>query len=341
MTIDDIYPKFKKKYKKALVTGGAGFIGSHISEELAKRGFRVVSLDDYSAGKKFNLRHLRKYPNFKEVKCDITDSRRLEEHFKGVDVVLHNAASKKSVCLVNPRRDLAVNGGGAFNLLELAAKYQIKKFIHASTGSVYGEPQYFPTDELHPTNPVSYYGASKLAAEKYVDIYHKLNNLDATILRYFHVYGSRQEFSDYGGVVAIFIRNLLEGKRPTIFGSGRQERSFTYVKDIVKANLLVAIKPQTNGQTYNCASAIKVTINELCRRMLDYFDRAEIKPIYKDWQIGDIRIFNIDNSKIRRLGMDFETDFFGKLNEIIEEMKDYIKYVPQKRSLQKTNFRRF
>ena len=341
MTIDQIFPKFKKIYHKALVTGGAGFVGSHICEELATRGFPVVSIDDYSAGKKINLKHLRKYKNFTELKCDITDMKKLSQYFKGIDIVFHNAASKKSVCLIDPRRDLQVNGVGVFNLLELAVKNKVKKFIHASTGSVYGEPKYFPTDEKHPTDPVSFYGTSKLSAEKYVQIFGKLYGCNTTILRYFHVYGLRQEFSDYGGVVAIFTHNLINNKRPTIFGTGKQERSFTYVKDVVKANLLVATKNETNGQIYNCASAIKVTINKLCQEVLIHFDKKNLKPVYKDWLIGDIRTFNIDNTKMIKLGMDFERDFSGKLGEIIDEMKIYINDA-QKRSPQtKKNLHRF
>lgn len=325
MTIDDVFPKFKRKFKKALVTGGAGFIGSHIVEELVTRGFPVVSIDDYSAGKKINLKHLKKYRNFTEAKCDITDKKNLEKYFKGVDIVLHNAASKKSVCLINPRRDLEVNSGGAYNLLELATKHKIKKFVHASTGSVYGEAQYFPQDEKHPTNPVSYYGVSKLGAEKYVQVFNKIDKLNTTILRYFHVYGTRQEFNDYGGVVAIFTRNLVEKRTPIIFGTGRQERSFTYVKDVVKANLLVATLPQTNGQIYNCASGIKVTINDLYREVFEVFGQKYIKPIHQDWKIGDIKVFNIDNQKIKKLGMTFQTNFSEQVKETVLDLAKYIK----------------
>lgn len=330
MTIDEIFPKFKQKYHRALVTGGAGFIGSHIIEELVMRGFPVVSIDDYSAGRKINLKHLRKYKNFTEVNCDITDTKKLTRYFKGVDIVFHNAASKKSVCLINPRRDLEVNGTGTFNLLELSVKNKVKKFIHASTGSVYGEPKYFPTDEEHPTDPVSYYGVSKLAGEKYVQVFGKIYGLDTTILRYFHVYGSRQEFNEFGGVVAIFIRNMIEGQKPVIFGTGRQERSFTFVKDVVRANLLVALKQESKGEIYNCASGIKVIINDLCFAVLKAFGRPEIKPIHKEWLVGDIKKFQIDNSKIKKLGMDFETNFKDKLIEVIKETVSYIENVKKR-----------
>lgn len=320
MTIDDIYLKFKQKYRKALVTGGAGFIGSHLCEELVIRGFSVVSIDDYSAGKRENLKHLKKYKNFQEVNCDITDREKLSKYFKGVDIIFHNAASKKSVCLINPLRDLEVNGGGAFNLLALAKKNKIKKFIHASTGSIYGEALYYPQDEKHPNNPVSYYGVSKLAGEKYVQVFHHLYDLNTTVLRYFHVYGPRQESNEFGGVVAIFIRNMLKNERPIIFGSGKQERSFTYVKDIVTANLLVATKKETNGQVYNCASGIKVTIKELYQLISDAFG-SKLKPIYKDWVLGDIKKFEINNAKINKLGMNFEKDFAKQIQLIVEEIK--------------------
>ena len=135
-----------------------------------------------------------------------------------MDIVFHQAASKKTICLNNPRLDLEINAKGTFNLLELSVKHNVKKFVHASTGSVYGEAQYKPQDEQHPLNPTSYYGVSKLAGEKYVRAFHDLYNLNVTILRYFHVYGPRQESSDVGGVVSIFTRRILEGKPIYIYG---------------------------------------------------------------------------------------------------------------------------
>lgn len=321
----NILKDFKRKYKKVLVTGGAGFIGSHLCEELVKEGVTVISIDDYSAGKAKNLDHLRHYNNFKDIKIDITNQVDLESTIDGVDIIFNNAASKKNICLINPRRDLLVNGTGTYNLLELAMKHKIKKFVHASTGSVYGEPIEFPQDENHPLSPVSYYGVSKLAGERYVGVFNKVFGLDTTILRYFHVFGPRQESNEYGGVVSIFIRNLLEGKAPVIFGDGSQERSFTYVKDIVKANLLVSLNEESTGECYNCASGITVTVLELAEAVINYFGKnSSLKPIFEDWLVGDIKHFQVKNEKIAGIGMRFNTDFFNLLEQTIEEMKGYL-----------------
>jgi nucleoside-diphosphate-sugar epimerase len=185
--------------KKVVVTGGAGFIGSHLCEELTQLGAEVVSVDDYSAGHARNLEFLAGRPNFRAVRADICDRAAMTPVIAGADVIFHNAASKKNVCLIDPQKDLRVNGGGTLNLLELAREHRVRKFVHASTGSVYGEPVVLPTDEEHPLRPVSYYGVSKLAGERYVDVFHRLYGMDTTILRYFHVYGPRQESNEFGG----------------------------------------------------------------------------------------------------------------------------------------------
>lgn len=311
-------------FKKALVTGGAGFIGSHLVEELVISGVETISIDNYFAGKRDNLRQLKDYDNFIEENCDILDYDKLDNLLKGVDVVFHNAASKKTICLNNPRLDLEINAKGTFNLLELALKHKIKKFVHASTGSVYGEAQYFPQDEKHPLIPTSYYGVSKLAGEKYVKVFNHLYGLDTTVLRYFHVYGPRQESSDVGGVVSIFTRKMLEGKPITIYGDGTQERSFTYVKDVVKSNIRASIVAATKGETYNCASGIKVTINQLANFVADALGIKSPEINYGDWMPGDIKIFNIDNTKIKKdLKIDFLTDFREGLKATTEWGKNY------------------
>jgi len=311
-----------QRYRKALVTGGAGFIGSHVCEELVKSGVQTMSLDNYSAGKKKNHVHLDKHDNFQAIECDITDMHSLSRCFDEVDIVFHNAASKKNVCLKDPRRDLEVNAIGVFNLLELSKAHGVKKFIHASTGSVYGEAPHRLLNENHPLCPLSYYGISKMTGENYVSLFNSTHGLDTTILRYFHVYGPRQESSELGGVVAIFIRNMMNNERPVIFGDGTQTRIFTHVKDVVKANLLVATNERTGGEIYNCASGISITVQELCDKVIEYFGKAGVvMPKYDDWLVGDLRFFNVSNEKINALGLVFDTDFFSRLLELCEDAR--------------------
>ena len=316
-----------EKYKRAMVTGGAGFIGSHIVEELLNMGLEVVSIDNYFAGKHENLYGLKeKYKDrLYEVECDVTDYDNLKKNMEGVDIIFHEAASKKTICLNDPRKDLAINAGGTFNILEIARDLGIKRIVHASTGSVYGEARYFPQDEEHPLNPTSYYGVSKLAGEKYVRAFTDLYGLNCTVLRYFHVYGPRQEMSDVGGVVSIFGRRVLNGEPPIIHGDGTQERSFTYVKDIVGINILVADHDDISGEVYNCASGISVTVEQLAEKIKTMLGRKDLENIKDDWMIGDIKHFDISNEKIKQLGYEFQTTFDEGLRETIDWLRGYLK----------------
>lgn len=313
-------------YQKALVTGGAGFIGSNIIEELLRIGVEVVSIDNYSGGKLENLEGFENAHLLRAVNCDVIDYDGLKKNMDGVDVIFHNAASKKNICLNDPRLDLRINAEGAFNIMELARDFGVKKVVHASTGSVYGEAQYFPQDEKHPLQPASYYGVSKLAGEKYAKTFEMLYGLDTTVLRYFHVYGARQESSDdKGGVIAIFCRRALQGKKLIIHGDGSQQRSFTYVKDLVKANLIAATNPSAKGQAYNCASGIKVTIKELAQLVNQAFGMPEDNIEYGDWLTGDIKQFDVSNKKISELGLSDFTTFEVGLKETMKWYSEFVK----------------
>ena len=320
--------QMKDKFKKALVTGGAGFIGSHLVEELLADGLEVVSIDNYFGGKKENLAAFHeKYPGkLTELKVDVTDYDELKKVFEtGIDLVFHEAASKKTICLRDPRMDLLINGTGTFNILELSRDFKVKKVVHASSGSVYGEARYFPQDEEHPLNPTSYYGVSKLAGEKYARAFCDLYGMDCTILRYFHVYGPRQENSDVGGVVSIFGRRVLNGEAPVIHGDGSQQRSFTYVKDLVGINKLVALTEGTTGETYNCASGINVTVGELAEAVKKHFGRTDLETIYDDWTVGDIKVFDVSNEKIKKLGFEFSWKFEDGLADTLDWLAQYLK----------------
>lgn len=313
--------------RKVLVTGAAGFIGSHICEGLLELGAKVVALDDMSAGRYANVSLFEGNPNYTFLEGSVCDTEeKMHEIFDGLDTVFHNAASKKNICLHDPQRDLEINAGGALNLLMLAKEHGIRKFVHASTGSVYGEPSIFPTDETHPFRPVSYYGVSKLAGERYVDTFHQLYDMDTTILRYFHVYGPRQESNEFGGVVSIFMRKIAEGQSPVVFGHGEQVRSFTYVKDLVNVNLRAATTPAAKGQAYNAASGIRVTINDLAHNMLKFTNRNDISVEYGPPLVGDIMNFDIDNTKVRTdLGIEFNLDFWGTLEQSLSDIDGFLK----------------
>jgi nucleoside-diphosphate-sugar epimerase len=308
--------------KKVLVTGGAGFIGAHLCEELLSCDAEVYCLDNFSAGHYSNIKEFIGRPNFHLIAKDVCDrDAEMELLFEGMHTVFNNAASKKNICLLNPQKDLQINSGGTLNLLELSIKHGVKKFVHASTGSVYGEPKIFPTDETHPLEPVSYYGVSKLAGERYVDVFHKLYQLNTTILRYFHVYGPKQESNEFGGVVSIFMRKITEGKNPVVFGHGEQVRSFTWVKDLVEANLRAAAYPISEGKAYNCASGIQVTINDLASKMLEYMHvQGKLNIEYGPPLIGDIMDFNVSNEAIKNdLDIKFNQDFLGTLKLAVSD----------------------
>lgn len=295
-TRNETEPKYGMTMK-AIVTGGAGFIGSHIARRLIKDGHKVAIIDDLSAGKEENIPQEAMF-----IQKDLSQmamSERLYRVFSDCDVIFHNAASKKNICLHNPRKDLLVNGGGTLRLLQLAKEYGIKKFVHASTGSVYGEAKATITERT-PVNPCSYYGISKLAGENYVRYFSKY--LNTTILRYFHVYGERQEDDPaLGGVVAIFKRQIREGKQITIHGDGEQERVFTHVDDIVNANIAAWHNPKAKGQIYNCSSKRRTTINELIESLSPGYPNI----VYSDTLEGDIRYFSVNSSKISDIGVRF------------------------------------
>lgn len=307
------------KYDSCLITGGAGFIGSHICEEALKQGKRVVCIDSLVASSGENIQDFHSDPNFHFVKADISNLDEIIDHFRGVDVVFHNAASKCTVCRDDPRRDLMVNAWGAWSIFEAARIHRVRKVVHASTGSVYGEAKYFPQDEKHPFGPRSFYGVSKLAGESYLEAFRGYYpDFCYSIIRYFHVYGPRQESADWGGVVPIFIRRAYQGLPIIIFGDGSQLRSFTYVKDDVNANFILANSEESNGEAYNAASGIKVTILELAKMVLGIMGKKNLEIQFQPWRAGDIRVFDVDNRKITALGAIFETDFEKGLSKTIE-----------------------
>lgn len=298
-----------------VVTGGAGFIGSHLCDALLDRGYRVTCVDNLvgAGGTTRNVDHLLDHPAFELVTQDVL-SWAGSVVLRNVDCVFHLAASKKGLSNDDPERDLAVNGLATLRLLRAAARDATRKFVHVSTGSVVGETSR-PHNEDAPTLPVSYYGASKLAGESYCHAVGGMCDLDYTILRYYHVIGPRQDGSDQGGVVPIFARHALRGEALTIDGDGGQTRSFTSVHDAVRACLIAFEHPQARAATLTCASGIEVTIRQLAEFVIALTgSRGGVR--HAPERPGDIRRFAIDNTALRRLGLEFRTDWEAMVGEV-------------------------
>lgn len=298
-----------------IVTGGAGFIGSHIVDFLVSEGQDVVVLDDLSAGE-------REYVNKKAkfYKVDLNDAG-LEKIFQEekIDVVVHQAAQvsvRKS--LSDPILDAEVNIRGTINLLE-CCRGKVEKFIYASSGgAVYGEPRYLPVDEEHPINPLSPYGISKYIAEKYLQVYKELYGLDYVALRYGNVYGQRQSGEGEAGVVAIFANKMLRSERPTINGDGTQTRDFVYVSDVARANLLAVEK---GSGVYNIATGKETSINEIFG-MIKKILNANVKPGHAPPIRGEVRriYLNVEKAK-RKLGWMPEVSIEDGIKKLLEQMK--------------------
>ena len=254
---------------KILVTGGAGFIASHITDLLIENDHEIVIIDNLSTGQLINLNEKAKF-----YEQDLSDHEKIKEIFmiEKPEIIYHLAAQidvRKSV--EDPVKDANINIINALNLLELAVKNNIKHFIFSSTGgAIYGDTDDIPTKEGHLEQPISPYGCAKLSIEKYLNYYNKVHGLKYTCLRYSNVYGPRQNPKGEAGVVSIFFDSMLDGKTPKIFG-GLQTRDFVYVKDIARANLLAL--NDNKSDTYNVATSTEISINELFEKINRIFNK--------------------------------------------------------------------
>lgn len=276
---------------RVMVTGGAGFIGSHIVENLLRDNHEVFIVDNFSAGKKENL--VSEVPVYN---MDITDPG-IAAVFEEVRprALIHQAAQVAvPVSLKDPVFDARVNIIGTLNLLEACRIYGVEKVVFASSAAVYGNPNYLPVDEEHPLRPLSGYGISKHAVERYLEVYQELYGLKWTALRYANVYGPRQDALGEGGVVAIFIDKLLHNRRPTIFGDGEQTRDFVYVKDVAAAN--VQALTMGDHQILNISTGQAATVNELYA-LLQQEVGFSLPPEYGPPRAGDIVHSYLDNHR--------------------------------------------
>lgn len=297
-----------------LVTGGAGFIGSHIVDELINNSYNVIVADNLSTGRMENINNSAIFYNI-----DIKDKTRLETLFVNnkIKYIIHLAAQASvGYSMKYPICDANENIISSLNLIELAKKYNIKKLIVSSTAAVYGEPQYLPIDENHNANPSSYYGLSKLTMEKYIE----LSNIDYIIFRFSNVYGPRQIPEGEAGVVSIFMDYFINNNEINIFGDGNQTRDFIYVKDIAKILFLCIKNDNMTKEIINISSNVSISINELYEK-LKHITKKDLKVNYLEERRGDIKHSLLNNSKLLNY-IDIKlTNINAGLEKTIKEIK--------------------
>ena len=307
-----------------LVTGGAGFIGSNLCEAILGMGYRVLCLDDLSTGKQANVDLFIDNPQYEFIKGDVKDLDTCMKACEGVDYVLHQAAwGSVPRSIEMPLFYCANNIQGTLNMLEAARQKGVKKFVYASSSSVYGDEAHLPKKEGIEGNLLSPYALTKRCDEEWAKIYTMHYGLDTYGLRYFNVFGRRQDpHGAYAAVIPKFIKMLLNDERPTINGDGRQSRDFTYIENVIEANLKACLAPhEAAGQAFNVAYGGREYLNDIYQALVDALGK-DIQPIYGPDRKGDIKHSNADISKAREmLGYDPEYDFQRGLNEAIDWYK--------------------
>lgn len=311
------------KNKVVLVTGGAGFIGSHLVDKALELGAEKVICYDNLIGTNnslHNVMHLKNDPRFKFVKADIKDYHEIKQYVEESDIIFNEAASKLVVSLKDPTIDVQTNVMGNFNIAEILRKSESNaRVIHASTGSVFGSSEK-SFEEADPMHPSTAYGISKLAAEKYFLLYHQLYGIKATVLRYFHVFGPRQDYSGEAGVVGIFLSRALKGLPPKVCGTGEAIRCFTFVNDAVDANVILYKNNSSIGQDYNVASRNRVSVLQLANQVIAKYGPPGMKPEFIAPRLGE-NLKPIPNTrKIENLGFKEAVTF----DEGMERTKEWI-----------------
>lgn len=301
----------KHDFEKILVTGGAGFIGSHITDRLLKENFDVTVIDNFSTGNPANLNH-HKRENFHLIKGDIRDSNAVRETLKDIEVVFHEAASANvTLSVKDPILTDQINVEGTLNLLKASCDLNVKRFIYASSAAVYGRTNSAQMKEDQNTNPTSPYGVSKLAAEHYVQVFHRLYGIETVCLRYFNVYGPRQRVDvhgSYGGVISIFINRILKSMPPIINGDGEQTRDFVYISDVVEANMLAMNSRNGVGEVLNIATGKGTSINQVAQTLKLIMKRDDLENIHTEPRPTDIKHGYADIDKAKEI-LEYEPQF--------------------------------
>lgn len=314
-----------------LVTGGAGFIGSHIVEELVKRGEKVRVLDNFFTGKRENLQFTQ-LPNhlttqlLEVIEGDIRDFKKVKEAMKDVNYVIHEAALRSvPKSMEDPHSYHEVNVTGTLNILLAAREGKVKKVVFASSSSVYGETDRLPEKEEFPPQPISPYALTKLAGEYYCQVFSKAYGLKTVSLRYFNVFGPRQSLeSQYAVVIPKFITCMLKDESPPIHGDGLQSRDFTYIDNVVKATIQAALVPNLNSEILNVACGNAYTVLDIVKYVNQILGK-NIQPTFTPPRPGDVRHTLADVSLMqKKLGLRAEVDFFEGLKRTVEYFRKTI-----------------
>jgi nucleoside-diphosphate-sugar epimerase len=270
-----------------LVTGGAGFIGSHLVEALLAQGHQVRVLDSLVSGKLDNLAGVKDQIEF--IQADLRDDRAVAQAVAGVEIIFHLAAMVSvPESMAHPVEAELINTVGSLRLLQAAKEAGVRRLVLSSTCAIYGDEPTLPKVETMLPEPKSPYAISKLSAEQYCRLFYQAFGLETVLLRYFNVYGPRQDpSSPYSGVISVFVDRLSQGRIPSIYGDGLQTRDFVYVGDVVRANLLAAATPQAAGQLFNIGGGHQITINQLFEDLCYLFE-VEAQPVYAPGRPGDV-----------------------------------------------------
>jgi nucleoside-diphosphate-sugar epimerase len=282
-----------------LVTGGAGFIGSHLAEELVRRGHRVRVADNLVTGKRQNLEHIR---GVEFLEGDLADLSVAQQAVEGMDFVLSQAAIPSVPrSVAEPIQSHEANITAALNVLVASRDAKVKRVVYAGSSSVYGDTPTLPKQEDMPPRPLSPYALQKLVAEQYGQMFTRLYGLETVSIRYFNVFGPRQDpGSPYSGVISLFATALLEGRQPTIYGDGGQTRDFTYISNVVDGVLRACDAPRAAGEVINVATGVRISLNELLQ-VMNGLAGTRLQPLYLEGRSGDVRDSQADISKAQTL----------------------------------------
>ena len=305
-----------------LVTGGAGFIGSHIASALMASGARVRVIDDLTTGHQENIEEIGGGVDF--INGSVADEKLLGKALDGVELVFHEAAIPsvpRSVAA--PRESHIASVEGTFSLLLAAKEKKVRRVVYAASSSAYGDQPAPSKSEKMAPDPLSPYAVAKLVGEYYCQVFTRVYNLETVSLRYFNVFGPRQDpSSTYSGVVSRFISALLSGERPVIYGDGEHSRDFTYIDNVVAANLSAAEAKAASGKVINVANGDSITLNRLLSELKDLTGKQDVQPIYEDERVGDVRHSRADISMAKQLlGYESKVDLREGLKRTIDWWK--------------------